>query len=260
MAGQSLRSARPCSAGPRSAKHGVFSRISAGNTRIAAELLGGVPCQLEHLTIQCSLIPVVEVLPQRAETHSLIRYPSPDGRAWTRLVRPPLFFTCDGSVQNRRGFAQHGCTRALSFDPRAGIPLSARINFAQIKQGKTRCEQPKPYLRVFWPLAGWRPVATPSANRHSLGPVRGLGRRLFWTAISPLARLSARPAMWRSVRPTPPNAAKLSRCRPDCGRNKPIQQPTIGAPCSGGLFYVTMALRFAGPGPERRSQICSRRS
>lgn len=194
----------------KSILNGMNSPMKAQNTRIAAERYVYTPRRLERVIFPCSVGTVVEVHPKRAETHSLIRYPSPDGRACSWVGRPPLFFAFLVGIGCRRGFAHSSCADVDRFDHSPGITLSAPTNFAPKKRGKHLCELPRQFSQAFWPLAGLQPVATPSVSRPYWGAQRAPEQQLFWTAILPLARSSARPATWHSVRPTHRNAPSMS--------------------------------------------------
>lgn len=242
----------------KTAADGMISPKADRNTRIAAECCASLRHRLERALIQCSLNIVVEAHPKWAETHSLIRYPSPDGRTWSWVDRPPLFSAAGVEAVHRRGFAHCRHVGMDRFDQRSRMPLSARINTAHKQRGEYLCELPKQLLQASWPLAGWRHAATPWASKPLSAALRAPVRRLYWMATFSLARSSARPATWPSVRPIRPNVADLRRL--DRGRTKPNRHQTIGATRAGGLFCAIPDQHTVWSGTERRDQTCLRRS
>ena len=238
---------------------GIFPPMDGENTRNAADMEAHVFRRLDHLQSRCSLAPVVEALTNWAKTNSLIRYPSPFGRSWSWVDRPPLF-SADGlvSLLFRQAVAHQGLAGADHFDLQQRIELSMPIGIKKTKRGEQLCDVECRFSRAFWPLAGWQPVVTHLVSRPLSAGLPVPGQRRFWTAtflqVQPLVRQAMSPiaSFLRTI------ATKLSD--PCQGAMRPNRFQAIGAGSAGGLFCAVPTWQNPGSRIEKRDQICSRRS
>ncbi len=163
---------------------GMILPTGCGFTQNTAEtrVLGRL--RLVSAWIGCSVVRVVEALPLRAETHRLIRYPSPDGRSCTGLCGSPLFCCISNSWASRRGVAQIHPDPFNRFDRRSRFALCAHINVTQTEWDKSPCEPCFSPLRGFQFSAACQAVARRFRNRRFSAPDQALPRRPFWMATS----------------------------------------------------------------------------
>lgn len=197
---------------------------------------------------------VVEALPQWAETHSLIRYPSPDRRSCTWLCRPPLFSPACAWSPGRRQLAQKRLVCQQSFDLAPKMTLSAVIN-EQEKRGNRTCEPVIGSFLAYSRLAALRPVAKTSPGRRSSARVRARALRLSWADPSPRAP-SLAPRATSPIARSTRTAANL--IRPARGTREPFWT-TDASSGAGGLFHVETDVSGTGPRDEEGNERCSRR-
>ncbi len=188
---------------------GTFLPTACGFTRIAADHLQDETWGLAQCQIACTITSVVAAFPQWAETYRLNRYPSPDGRPYALLQRPP-FFTCESKpYADRRGCAQIARRRRTGFDSAVELALSER-NSDQETRGDIRCSSVNPFLYSCAFQFSWRPAATPCLNRRCSAGPRAPARRPSWEDRCLPGRRWGPRATWRSAKSTRTNACSLN--------------------------------------------------
>ena len=215
-------------------KMGAFLPIEFENTRNTADAISTRAIPLDRPLIEGSIDLVVAVPPQWAETHSLIRYPSPYGRSRAFTHRPPFFLRAARILRNRRRVAINHGASVFGFDRSGAIAL----NRATINQNKTRgfirCVSNPHSSCLPWPSSGLRPAATHLANRLLSAQAPGPARRLSSAAALQRAPLSARRATSLIVRPIQTAADPHSRVLTGAS----IFSQTTGAHgCAGGFSF-----------------------
>lgn len=236
---------------------GAILPMTCGFTRNAADVVALFSIRLENRGIVCSVNGVVEALPQGAETLSLIRYPSPEGRLCALWCKPPTFLFGAAGRRDRRSFAVIGSRVQTGFDDGRGLALSVRKKPNNKIRGKLRCSR---FLQKPWqsrPLSACRPAAIQFLNRLFWGaaPERSQARSL--AAVSLPVQLSARQGTSSIARPT---QAAANLILPRTGGAEKNNQ-TIGAlPRAGGFLHAGSARNVAWPRTKRRDERCSRRS
>ena len=227
-----------------------------GFTRNAADAGMRLIPRLANEDFRGTLGHVVEVLPQGAETHSLIRYPSPYGRFCASLCRPPSFPARKPARVRRRSVANSAHPDRQPFDFASEMTLSF-ATYKQQTRGSHRCEPVIGPFLAFARCSGLEPAAKTSPSRPCSAPERARARRLCSAVRSPRARLSERPETSPIARPI--RSAATKEIRPARGVRQ-VRQTTV-APCgAGGLFHVKTDRSGAGPAYEEGDRKCSRRS
>ncbi len=214
-------------------KNGAFLPMSCANTRNTADAVVRGVIPLEGAIFAGSIKTVVAAPPQWAETHSLIRYPSPYGRSCTFWCRPPFFRLNEMAYPDRRGIAQSTVPGVIGFDRRKGMAFYPATPGQRTQWGSNRCISPSfSYCRSWRLPASVRAVTRWASRRLSAqGPVRA--PRLCLMAASPVARLSARRAMSPIARPI--HAAANLNQRPVAGATDLIRTTGASA-CAGGFL------------------------
>ncbi len=228
-------------------KSGAFLPKGCANTRNAADVIRADFIPLDHPMIAGNVGIVVAAPPQWAETHSLIRYPSPYGRSCTLWCRPPFFLAMQKKCRHRRALAQAGGRKAIDFDQSARMALNLRNDNQEQKRGFDRCGSHS-YLSFRWSrLPAFRHVGTLLANRRSSvpGPVRA--QHLWSEATSPAARLSVPGRTSPIARPSQA-AANSFRCALT-GAAHPTKAIGVHS-CAGGFFVANSARNGARPSTE----------
>ena len=238
-------------------ENGAFLPMGCANTRNTADAVAGRFIRLEGSNFAGSIKTVVAAPPQWAETHSLIRYPSPYGRSCTFWCRPPFFHFIRMTYGDRRGIAQNPAVPANDFDRGVGMALNRGTSGQMTKRGSSRCDSPSYSSCPSWRLPAFLPVATRWASRRLSGQAPVRAPRWSSTAASPAARLSALRGTSPIARPI--HAAANRDARALTGATDLIR--TTGTfPCAGGFFDANSACYEPRPGTDSGDERCSRKS
>ncbi len=235
---------------------GAILPLGDGYTRKLADAVAVCRICLDRPKIACTIVSVVAAPPQWAETHSLIRYPSPDGRSCAVWCRPPFFRFELVRFRTRRGLAHTGLFSIKTFDAARKIGFTAGA-VKKIKiRGKILCVSLSSlcYAWLHWPVL--RRAATQFLNRPCWGLVPGQARRLSLMATSVRGPSSVAPqtSPIASIRQ---ESADLITC-PVTGAS--LNQKAIGVVHAGGLLPAKPMRNAAWHRTVRRVQTCSRRS
>ena len=162
-----------------------------------------------------SVEPVVAGLPQGSGAPCPHRYPSPHGRRCDVNRTPPLFCAISTGWGGRRDPA-HARLNALSpFDGGVILPFYSGAKYAQDNRGNSPCADLSEHnLKLYTPFCFSRHLpraATHWASRPLSAVAPDWGRRPYWTATLPLARLSARRATSLIASPSRNAATNISR-------------------------------------------------
>jgi len=117
---------------------GTFLPTPWKYTRITADHPQAEISSLAQRAIACNFGPVVAAFPQWAETYRLNRYPSPDGRPFAVLQRPPFFAARSEVCKGRREVAQIRRRGKDRFDAGPAMALTARSHNHSAR-GDIRC-------------------------------------------------------------------------------------------------------------------------
>ena len=219
---------------------GAILPMSCEFTRNTADAVVQRHTHLAYSAIGCSISIVVAAPPQWAETHSLIRYPSPYGRSCTFLCRPPFFLFNRTAYRNRRGIAQSRGFASNDFDQRSGMTFTLAITFRERVRCLRRCVSRSFSCYPSWRSPALQPAVTRLANKplSVLAPARA---RHLWSAETlPVARLSA-PGR---TSPTARHSRVAARNFTHLITGAVNLKRTIGADRCAGGFFVSNSARY----------------